>query len=168
MRGYHALDDDWASSFRDSGRHWLRWLHTGDGPMLWSGGEAVDVLRFALAAYASSEAGGAGVDPGRPGVARASRRPDMGAGHEAGPGAAGPPAGPAGGAAPAVQRRTRRRCGKWSDTARWLVQRSSHTTRSRSRQRHRHCRFGSSSLPLRRVRSTALSSSDMPATPTTN
>ncbi len=64
MRSYHALDDDWASSFRDSGRHWLRWLRTGDGPMLWSGEEAVDVLRFALAAYASSAAGGAGVDPG--------------------------------------------------------------------------------------------------------
>ena len=32
MRSYHALDDDWASSFRDSGRHWLHWLHTGDGP----------------------------------------------------------------------------------------------------------------------------------------
>ena len=52
MRSYHALDDDWASSFRDSGRHWLRWLRTGEGPMLWSGEEAVDVLRFALAAYA--------------------------------------------------------------------------------------------------------------------
>lgn len=65
MRGYHALDDDWASSFRDSGRHWLRWLHTGDGPLLWSGEEAVDVLRFALAAYASSAAGGTGVDPAR-------------------------------------------------------------------------------------------------------
>ena len=63
MRGYHALDDDWASSFRDSGRHWLRWLHTGEGPMLWSAAEAVDVLRFALAAYASSETGGVGVDP---------------------------------------------------------------------------------------------------------
>jgi predicted dehydrogenase len=63
MRSFHALDDDWASSFRDSGRHWLRWLHTGDGPLLWSGEEAVDVLRFALAAYASSEAGGTGVDP---------------------------------------------------------------------------------------------------------
>ena len=36
MRAYHALDDDWASSFRDSGRHWLRWLHTGEGPLLWS------------------------------------------------------------------------------------------------------------------------------------
>jgi predicted dehydrogenase len=63
MRGYHALDDDWASSFRDSGRHWLRWLHTGDGPLLWSGEEAADVLRFALAAYASSASGGAGVSP---------------------------------------------------------------------------------------------------------
>ncbi len=52
------------SSFRDSGRHWLRWLHTGEGPLLWSGEEAVDVLRFALAAYASSAAGGIGVDPG--------------------------------------------------------------------------------------------------------
>jgi predicted dehydrogenase len=63
MRGYHALDDDWASSFRDSGRHWLRWLHTGEGPLMWSGQEATDVLRFALAAYASSQAGGTGVDP---------------------------------------------------------------------------------------------------------
>jgi len=63
MRSYHALDDDWASSFRDSGRHWLRWLRTGEGPLLWSAAEAVDVLRFALAAYASSDSGGAGVDP---------------------------------------------------------------------------------------------------------
>jgi predicted dehydrogenase len=63
MRSYHALDDDWASSFRDSGRHWLRWLRTGEGPLLWSGDEAVSVLRFALAAYASSASGGTGVDP---------------------------------------------------------------------------------------------------------
>jgi predicted dehydrogenase len=63
MRGYHALDDDWASSFRDSGSHWLRWLRTGTGPLLWSGEEAVDVLRFALAAYASSAAGGTGMNP---------------------------------------------------------------------------------------------------------
>ena len=63
MRSYHALDDDWGSSFRDSGRHWLRWLQTGDGPLLWSAVEAVDVLRFALAAYESSAAGGIGVDP---------------------------------------------------------------------------------------------------------
>ena len=64
MRSYHALDDDWASSFRDSGRHWLRWLRTGEGPLLWSGEEAVDVLRFALAVYASSAAGGIGYRPG--------------------------------------------------------------------------------------------------------
>jgi predicted dehydrogenase len=63
LRGYHALDDDWASSFRDSGRHWLRWLHTGEGPMWWSAEEATHVLRLALAAYASSAAGGLGVDP---------------------------------------------------------------------------------------------------------
>jgi predicted dehydrogenase len=63
MRSYHALDDDWGSSFRDSGRHWLRWLQTGEGPLLWSGDEAVEVLRFALAAYQSSAAGGIGVDP---------------------------------------------------------------------------------------------------------
>jgi predicted dehydrogenase len=65
MRSYHALDDDWGSSFRDSGRHWLRWLHTGAGPLLWSGAEATDVLRFALAAYASSASGGVGVAPGQ-------------------------------------------------------------------------------------------------------
>jgi predicted dehydrogenase len=63
LTSHHDLDDDWGSSFRDSGRHWLRWLHTGDGPLWWSGEEAVDVLRFALAAYASSERGGVGVDP---------------------------------------------------------------------------------------------------------
>ena len=63
VRSFHALDDDWASSFRDSGRHWLRWLRTGEGPLWWSAEEAVDVLRFALAAYASSEQGGIGIDP---------------------------------------------------------------------------------------------------------
>ena len=63
MRSYHALDDDWASSFRDSGYHWLNWLHAGKGPLLWSGEEAIDVLRFVLAAYASSAHGGTGVDP---------------------------------------------------------------------------------------------------------
>ena len=31
--------------------------------MLWTADEAIAVLRFALAAYASSESGGAGVDP---------------------------------------------------------------------------------------------------------
>lgn len=64
MRSFHALDDDWASSFRDSGRHWLRWLRTGVGPLWWSGEEAMEVLRVALAAYESSAKGGVGVDPG--------------------------------------------------------------------------------------------------------
>jgi predicted dehydrogenase len=63
MRSQHALDDDWASSFRDSGRHWLRWLHTGEGPLLWSGDEALEVLRLALAAYESSAKGGWGIEP---------------------------------------------------------------------------------------------------------
>jgi predicted dehydrogenase len=63
VRSYHALDDDWASSFRDSGRHWLRFLRGSNDPLLWSGQQAVEVLRFALAAYASSDRGGAGVDP---------------------------------------------------------------------------------------------------------
>jgi predicted dehydrogenase len=63
MHSYHALDDDWASSFRDSGRHWLHWLHTGKDPLWWSADEAVNVLRFALAAYTSSAAGGTGIDP---------------------------------------------------------------------------------------------------------
>jgi len=63
LRASHALDDDWASSFRDSGRHWLRWLHTGEGPLWWSADEALEVLRFALAIYRSSADGGRGVDP---------------------------------------------------------------------------------------------------------
>jgi len=63
MRSYHALDDDWASSFRDSGRHWLRWLRSGEGPLLWSASEALEVLRVALGAYQSSASGGVGIDP---------------------------------------------------------------------------------------------------------
>ena len=63
LRAHHALDDDWASSFRASGHHWLRWLRTGDGPLLWGADEATEVLRMALAAYASSSAGGIGVAP---------------------------------------------------------------------------------------------------------
>jgi len=30
MRSYHALDDDWASSFYKSGQHWLQWLRDGE------------------------------------------------------------------------------------------------------------------------------------------
>ncbi len=62
-RSFHALDDDWASSFRDSGRHWLRTLRSGEGPLWWNTDEAIDVLRFALAAYESSDSGGVGIDP---------------------------------------------------------------------------------------------------------
>jgi predicted dehydrogenase len=63
MRSQHALDDDWASSFRESGRHWLRWLASGEGPLLWGGEQALDVLRVALAVYESSQQGGRGVNP---------------------------------------------------------------------------------------------------------
>ncbi len=63
MRSFHALDDDWASSFRDSGRSWLRTLRTGEGPLQWGADQAIDVLRFALAAYESSAQGGVGVNP---------------------------------------------------------------------------------------------------------
>jgi len=72
MQTFHALDDDWASSFRNSGRHWLRWLRTGEGPLLWSAQEAVEVLRFALAVYASSAAGGGDMAPDNSGGAAAS------------------------------------------------------------------------------------------------
>ena len=63
MRSFHALDDDWASSFRDSGRHWIDALRTGRGPLLWGAEEALEVLRLALAAYESSAKGGIGVNP---------------------------------------------------------------------------------------------------------
>jgi predicted dehydrogenase len=63
MRSFHALDDDWASSFRDSGRHWIHSLRTGNGPLLWSATQAFDVLQLALAAYESDANGGVGVDP---------------------------------------------------------------------------------------------------------
>jgi predicted dehydrogenase len=63
MRSYHALDDDWASSFRDSGRHWLGRLRCGQGPLLWNAEEAMEVLRVALSAYESSARGGVGIDP---------------------------------------------------------------------------------------------------------
>lgn len=60
MRAFHALDDDWASSFRDGGREFLAWLVHGtpgaDGAMPpWSAEDATAVLRFVLAAYESSE-----------------------------------------------------------------------------------------------------------------
>ncbi len=63
MRSHHALDDDWASSFRDSGRSWIDWLRGGEGPLWWGGPDALEVLRMALAAYESHAAGGVGVSP---------------------------------------------------------------------------------------------------------
>jgi predicted dehydrogenase len=63
MRSFHALEDDWASSFRDSGLHWLRWLRTREGPLMWGPDQSLDVLRVALAIYESSARGGIGVDP---------------------------------------------------------------------------------------------------------
>lgn len=55
-RTYHALDDDWASSFRDSTRQFIRWLR-GDpaGELLWSDDEALAVMKFLAAARESSE-----------------------------------------------------------------------------------------------------------------
>ena len=63
LRQFHALDDDWASSFARSGRHWLRFLRTGEGPLWWDAEGAIDVLRVALAIAESSARGGTGVDP---------------------------------------------------------------------------------------------------------
>jgi len=63
MRSYHALNDDWADSFRSSGRHWIDVLRHGQGELRWSHTEALEVLRFALAAYQSDVEGGRGVNP---------------------------------------------------------------------------------------------------------
>ena len=54
-RTYHALDDDWASSFRDQSRAFIRWLR-GDqaGELLWSDTEARAVMQFLAAARESS------------------------------------------------------------------------------------------------------------------
>jgi len=63
LHQFHALDDDWASSFVASGRHWVEFLRTGVGPSWWGADEAIDVLRVALAITESSARGGVGVDP---------------------------------------------------------------------------------------------------------
>lgn len=54
LRAYHALDDDWAASFRDQTRHFLRVLRHGEGDPLWSAEDARAVLAFLLAAHESS------------------------------------------------------------------------------------------------------------------
>jgi predicted dehydrogenase len=60
MRAYHALDDDWASSFRTGGQEMLAWLVHGtpgpdDGMPHWTAEDATEILRFVLAAYASNQ-----------------------------------------------------------------------------------------------------------------
>jgi predicted dehydrogenase len=65
VRAFHALDDDWGSSFKRGGTELLAWLvHGTPGPdgdpatgmPHWSAEDATQVLRFVEAAYASSEA----------------------------------------------------------------------------------------------------------------
>jgi predicted dehydrogenase len=63
LHQFHALEDDWASSFAASGHHWIRHLRTGEGPLCWGADDATDVLRVALAIAESSARGGVGVDP---------------------------------------------------------------------------------------------------------
>jgi predicted dehydrogenase len=50
LRQYHALDDDWGSSFRDQTRHALAVFRSGEGDLLWDGDDARAVLAFNLAA----------------------------------------------------------------------------------------------------------------------
>jgi predicted dehydrogenase len=54
VRGYHALDDHWGSSFRKQTAHYLRWLRTGEGELLLDDTLAREVLAFLFAAYESS------------------------------------------------------------------------------------------------------------------
>lgn len=56
LRQFHALDEDWASSFRDSTRHMLRYMRGKEDDPLWSAADAREVLAFALAAHESSDA----------------------------------------------------------------------------------------------------------------
>jgi predicted dehydrogenase len=55
LRQHHALDDDWASSFRDQTRAHLHWLRHGGPEVPWSAVDAREVLAFCLAAIESSE-----------------------------------------------------------------------------------------------------------------
>jgi len=55
LRAYHALDDDWASSFDTQTREFYRFLVHGGPEAAWNGDEARDVLAFVQAAYDSSE-----------------------------------------------------------------------------------------------------------------
>jgi predicted dehydrogenase len=63
MTSHHSLDDDWASSFANSGRAWVDWLREQSGPVPNGLDAAEEILRFALAAYESSLHGGVSVSP---------------------------------------------------------------------------------------------------------
>lgn len=54
LRAYHALDDDWGSSFAVQTREFYRFLVHGEAEALWNGDQARDVLRFISAAYDSA------------------------------------------------------------------------------------------------------------------
>jgi predicted dehydrogenase len=63
LRGFHALDDDWSTSFRRSTAQWIHDVQAGIAPSRWTLDESSEVLRLALSAYESSRKGGVGVDP---------------------------------------------------------------------------------------------------------
>lgn len=56
VRAFHALDDDWGSSFRRQTAHYLRWLRTGEGELLLDDTTAREILEFLFAAIESSRA----------------------------------------------------------------------------------------------------------------
>jgi len=55
LRQHHVIDEDWASSFRDSTRHFVRYLRGEEDDPLWSARDARAVLQFAIAAHESSD-----------------------------------------------------------------------------------------------------------------
>jgi len=54
VRAFHALDDDWGSSFRKQTAQYLRWLRTGEGELLLDDSTTREVLEFLFAAVESS------------------------------------------------------------------------------------------------------------------
>jgi len=65
LHSYHALDDDWGSSFDTQAREFYRYVVHGGDEALWNGEQAREVLAFAMAAYESA-ARNAPVRVGRP------------------------------------------------------------------------------------------------------
>jgi predicted dehydrogenase len=53
-RNYHALDDDWGSSFDRQTRDFLRYAASGGDEPLWNGRQARDVMAFIMAVYESA------------------------------------------------------------------------------------------------------------------